>query len=66
MFQSTIEALTMDELREAIAMEGLESYLTADDLRELEHLRLKFIYERGGLREMKAFAKKIRARGLKE
>ena len=45
----------MDELREAIAMEGLESYLTADDLRELEHLRLKFICERGGQREMEEF-----------
>lgn len=57
MFQSTIEALTMDELREAIAMQGLESYLTADDLRELEHIRLKFIWERGGQREMEEFAK---------
>lgn len=55
MFQSTIEALTMEELREAIAMEGLESYLTADDLRELEHTRLKFIWERGGQREMEEF-----------
>ena len=59
MFEHPIDTMTMDELKEAIAIEGLESYLTADDLRELEHIRLKFICERGGQREMEAFAKEF-------
>lgn len=61
MFQSTVDALTIDELKEAIAAEGLESCLTDSDRQELEHIRLKFIYLRGGLREMEEFVKEYEA-----
>ena len=60
MFERPIDVMTMEELKEVVAAEGLEYYLTPADRQELEHLRLKFIYQRDRQREMEALPKNAR------